>query len=77
LDNGSKTRLSSCSQRVSKWLEIIESLHLEACLKEENGYSDPESGNYVMTEYYLKKRGHCCQSGCRHCPYQEMGKKHG
>jgi hypothetical protein len=23
----------------------------------------------VFTEAYLKKRGYCCESGCRHCPY--------
>jgi hypothetical protein len=27
-------------------------------------------GRYmVMTAHYLTKRGYCCQSGCRHCPY--------
>jgi hypothetical protein len=28
-----------------------------------------ENGLYVFTEHYLLKRGYCCQSGCRHCPY--------
>lgn len=23
----------------------------------------------VFTEAYHLKRGYCCQSGCRHCPY--------
>jgi hypothetical protein len=23
----------------------------------------------VFTEAYLRKRGYCCESGCRHCPY--------
>ena len=23
----------------------------------------------VFTAEYLLKRGYCCQSGCRHCPY--------
>jgi hypothetical protein len=23
----------------------------------------------VFTAEYLRKRGFCCQSGCRHCPY--------
>ena len=23
----------------------------------------------VFTAEYLNKRGYCCQSGCRHCPY--------
>ncbi len=28
-----------------------------------------ENGLYVFTEYFLKTRGYCCKSGCRHCPY--------
>lgn len=28
-----------------------------------------ENGFMVFTEAYHKKRGYCCQSGCRHCPY--------
>jgi hypothetical protein len=28
-----------------------------------------ENGYYVFTEKYLLQRGHCCRSGCRHCPY--------
>lgn len=23
----------------------------------------------VFTEKYLRDRGYCCESGCRHCPY--------
>jgi len=28
-----------------------------------------ENGLYVFTEQYHQKRGYCCKSGCRHCPY--------
>jgi hypothetical protein len=28
-----------------------------------------EAGLYVFTEYFLRQRGYCCRSGCRHCPY--------
>jgi Family of unknown function (DUF5522) len=28
-----------------------------------------EGGLYVFTEHYLRARGYCCDSGCRHCPY--------
>jgi hypothetical protein len=28
-----------------------------------------ENGRWVFTEFYLRRRGYCCQSGCRHCPY--------
>ncbi len=28
-----------------------------------------ESGSFVFTEHYLKKRSDCCGNGCRHCPF--------
>lgn len=28
-----------------------------------------EQGYKVFTEVYHLKRGHCCKSGCKHCPY--------
>lgn len=28
-----------------------------------------ENGQIVLTTTYHKKRGSCCGSGCRHCPY--------
>jgi hypothetical protein len=28
-----------------------------------------ENGFLVFTAAFLTKRGYCCQSGCRHCPY--------
>ena len=28
-----------------------------------------ENGFYVFTAHYLRMRGFCCRSGCRHCPY--------
>lgn len=37
-------------------------------LEAEDFYWSPE-GYRVFTERYLLKRGYCCQSGCRHCPY--------
>ncbi|MFN0033543.1 MAG: DUF5522 domain-containing protein [Saprospiraceae bacterium] len=30
-----------------------------------------ENGYWVFTEHFLRKRGYCCGSGCRHCPYRE------
>ena len=30
-----------------------------------------EFGRMVFTAAYHLKRGHCCDSGCRHCPYPE------
>ncbi len=31
-------------------------------------YLSPE-GYIVFTEQYHLKRGYCCKSGCKHCPY--------
>lgn len=31
-------------------------------------YFDP-NGKMVLTEEYHLKRGYCCGSGCRHCPF--------
>lgn len=28
-----------------------------------------DQGYRVFTEVYHLKRGYCCKSGCRHCPY--------
>jgi hypothetical protein len=30
-----------------------------------------EEGYIVFTEKYHLKRGFCCQSGCKHCPWKE------
>jgi len=35
---------------------------------EEDFYLDAD-GNTVFTAAYHLKRGNCCDSGCRHCPY--------
>jgi hypothetical protein len=37
-------------------------------LEPEDFYYSPE-GFIVFTEKYHLKRGYCCRSGCRHCPY--------
>ena len=28
-----------------------------------------EGAAMVFTERFLLRRGYCCESGCRHCPY--------
>jgi len=37
-------------------------------LTEEDYYLSPES-YIIFTESYHLKRGYCCKSGCKHCPY--------
>jgi hypothetical protein len=36
--------------------------------KDKDYYLLPD-GRLVFTEQYHLKRGYCCGSGCRHCPY--------
>ena len=33
-------------------------------------YLDP-NGLMVVTAHFLRNRGYCCGSGCRHCPYTD------
>lgn len=37
-------------------------------LVEEDYYLSPE-GYIIFTEIFHLKRGLCCKSGCKHCPY--------
>jgi hypothetical protein len=37
-------------------------------LDPEDFYYSPE-GYIIFTEKYHLKRGYCCKSGCKHCPY--------
>ena len=37
-------------------------------LADENYYLSKE-GYKIFTEKYHLKRGYCCKSGCKHCPY--------
>jgi hypothetical protein len=48
--------------------EIIR-VHAEAVSAGADAYVDPRSGLTVLTAGYLARRGSCCDSGCRHCPY--------
>jgi hypothetical protein len=34
-----------------------------------------EGPDIVFTAQYLLKRGTCCGSGCRHCPYGQGGRR--
>lgn len=36
---------------------------------EPEDYYWSEEGYRVFTEIYHLKRGYCCKSGCKHCPY--------
>jgi len=50
-------------------------LHDLACQKGESTYIDPTTGYAVFTKIAHEKRGKCCGSGCRHCPYSHTNVK--
>lgn len=43
----------------------------EKAKKEEGEMYYWENGLMVFTERYHLKRGYCCKTGCRHCPYKQ------
>lgn len=47
----------------------IEDLHAAACRAGSTTYVDPVTGFTCFTEVAHLKRGVCCGSQCRHCPY--------
>lgn len=36
-----------------------------------DGYTDPVNKMFVLTAKALADKGFCCDSGCRHCPYED------
>ena len=49
----------------------VPDLHERACRDGLPTYTDPATGYAVFTAAYLRDRGACCDSGCRHCPYRD------
>lgn len=47
----------------------IEEIHAHACAAGKDNYVDPASGYMCFTELFHRKRGKCCGSACRHCPF--------
>ncbi|MCB0793623.1 MAG: hypothetical protein KDB88_02705 [Flavobacteriales bacterium] len=59
----------------AKRLEDERSLRASRLGLEPGDYYFSEEGFLVYTEQFHTKRGYCCQSGCRHCPYGFHDKK--
>jgi iron complex transport system substrate-binding protein len=47
----------------------VAAMHARACAGGSPTYVDPATGYDVFTADFLRRRGHCCDSGCRHCPF--------
>lgn len=56
------------SPTTSQLFQPIDVNLLKGTLTEGRDYYD-ENGAMVFTASYLQRRGYCCGSGCRHCPY--------
>ncbi len=44
--------------------------HQQALAAGQHQYIDPETGYRVFTELAHRRRGYCCGSACRHCPFE-------
>jgi hypothetical protein len=53
------------------WVQQLYVQEINKKSPEPNFYKD-ENGNIVMTEFFLTKRGQCCGSGCKNCPYEPL-----
>lgn len=61
---------NSCLLDIDKKIEMTQNVLLPVASElEESVHYYVENGLWVFTEYYHMLRGHCCKSGCRHCPY--------
>jgi hypothetical protein len=77
--NNNKQHHHTHSARRTKMAQAlcdIEELHTTACRKGLESYIDPDTGFDVFTSIAHKKRGVCCGSGCRHCPYDHINVPH-
>ncbi|KAM4721427.1 uncharacterized protein C1orf53 homolog [Rhinophrynus dorsalis] len=55
--------------------KLIVAAHETACKAGQEGYIDPETGYFVFTRIAHLRRGKCCGSACRHCPYGQENVK--
>ena len=60
---------ATISSRTTTIITDVEELHQQALKQGLHTYKDPATGFTVFTELAHQKRGVCCGSQCRHCPY--------
>ncbi len=79
-DRSELYKISRLNNNYPRYQEILK-LHREAIESNQDIYFDPDESNQdiyfdpvtgfaVLTAEFLLKRGYCCGSGCRHCPYE-------
>ncbi|XP_051549817.1 uncharacterized protein C1orf53 homolog isoform X2 [Myxocyprinus asiaticus] len=52
--------------------KFLKGLPIVFANNQERTYIDPTTGYKVFTEFAHRKRGRCCGSACRHCPYGQV-----
>ena len=62
---------------VSASNDWIQQLYVQETTKKspEPDFNKDENGKLVMTESFHNKRGSCCGSKCKHCPYEPLYEK--
>jgi hypothetical protein len=53
-------------------LTAWQTAHEQAVREGQDHYTDPETGFRVFTEVFHRRRGVCCGTGCRHCPFDHI-----
>lgn len=66
--------LYSIFTEISQTIKSKNAVYLQYMIKkripiEDGDYYLTTEGYKCFTEQYHLKRGYCCESGCRHCPY--------
>lgn len=69
---GKMTLFSSSSPSISLEQYNIQTAHDKACMEGKGYYIDPVTRYKVMTSETHLKRGKCCGSKCRHCPFDHV-----
>ena len=60
--------ISNICCKVYKFVSMNEQSNENKLIEGEDFYFTPEGYKCFTSNYHLK-RGYCCKSGCRHCPY--------
>ena len=75
-------KLFKIKMKVNSSNDWIQQLYVQEITKKKSPELDfykDDNGRFVMTESYHIKRGSCCGSNCKHCPYEpiyQKGNKH-
>ena len=61
--------------RATPGADAVVAAHREAVGDGADGYADPLTGLFSFTAVYHWGKGHCCELGCRHCPWLDADQR--